>query len=44
MILDKDSSVLGYPGELTIPLYTDHRGVSKFSSRDDPSYQDTEVA
>ncbi|OBT56710.1 hypothetical protein VE04_03328 [Pseudogymnoascus sp. 24MN13] len=38
MILDKDSSVLGYRGELAIPLYTNHRGVSKFSSRNDPSY------
>ena len=38
MILEKQSSVLGYPGEKSIPLDADHHGVCKFSSRHDPNY------
>ena len=39
MIVDKDSAVLGYPNEQSIPLSTDHRGVCKFSSTDDVNYK-----
>jgi len=38
MVLEKDSSVLGYPGEISKPLDADHHGVCKYESRDDPSY------
>ncbi len=38
MVLDKDSSVLGYPGEISKPLDADHHGVCKYPSRSDPKY------
>ncbi|PGH23163.1 hypothetical protein AJ80_02799 [Polytolypa hystricis UAMH7299] len=38
IIVGKDSSTLGYPGEVSTPLYADHRDVCKFSSQDDPNY------
>ncbi|KAH8199450.1 hypothetical protein TruAng_006388 [Truncatella angustata] len=38
MVLEKDSSVLGYPGEISKPLDADHHGVCKYESRDDPRY------
>jgi WD40 repeat protein len=38
MVLEKDSSVLGYPSELSRPLQADHHGVCKYSSPADPSY------
>lgn len=38
MVLEKDSSVLGYPGEISKPLDADHHGVCKFESPDDPGY------
>lgn len=38
MILDKDSSILGYPGEISQPLNADHHDVCKYSGRDDPNY------
>ncbi|KAI1087197.1 hypothetical protein F5B19DRAFT_497604 [Rostrohypoxylon terebratum] len=38
MVLEKDSSVLGYPGEISKPLDADHHGVCKYASPDDPSY------
>ncbi|KAI9792951.1 MAG: hypothetical protein M1816_001273 [Peltula sp. TS41687] len=38
MILEKDSSVLGYPGEISKPLDADHHGVCKYESRQDPLY------
>lgn len=38
MVLEKDSSVLGYPGEVSKPLDADHHGVCKFDSLDDPRY------
>ncbi|KAI1506317.1 hypothetical protein F5X99DRAFT_366277 [Biscogniauxia marginata] len=38
MILEKESSVLGYPQETTKPLISDHHNVCKFSSVDDPNY------
>ncbi|KAI1358904.1 WD40 repeat-like protein [Xylaria arbuscula] len=38
MVLEKDSSVLGYPGEVSKPLDGDHHDVCKFDSPDDPRY------
>lgn len=38
MVLEKDSSVLGYPGEISKPLDADHHGVCKYESLDDPRY------
>ncbi|KAL9040829.1 MAG: hypothetical protein Q9214_004327, partial [Letrouitia sp. 1 TL-2023] len=38
MVLEKDSSVLGYPGEISKALDADHNGVCKFDSPDDPLY------
>lgn len=38
MVLEKDSSVLGYPGEISKPLDADHHGVCKYASPDDPRY------
>ena len=38
MILEKYSSVLGYPDEVSIPLNADHHNVCKFSSVEDPNY------
>ena len=39
MIVSKDSSVLGYRQEISIPLEADHHSVCKFSSREDPNYR-----
>lgn len=38
MILEKDSSLLGYPGETSKALDADHHGVCKYDSRQDPNY------
>lgn len=38
MVLEKDSSVLGYPGEISKPLDADHHGVCKYESAHDPCY------
>lgn len=38
MVLEKDSSILGYPGEVSKPLDADHHGVCKYESREDPRY------
>jgi hypothetical protein len=38
MILEKDSSILGYPGEISKPLDADHNGVCKFDSPEDTNY------
>ncbi|ETR98417.1 hypothetical protein M419DRAFT_88907 [Trichoderma reesei RUT C-30] len=38
IIVEKDSSVLGYPGEISRPLHADHRGVCKYSSPADANY------
>lgn len=38
MLLEKDSSVLGYPGEISMPLDGNHHEVCKFESRGDPGY------
>ncbi|KAI1214673.1 uncharacterized protein F4807DRAFT_449259 [Annulohypoxylon truncatum] len=38
MVLEKDSSVLGYPGEISRALDADHHNVCKFGSPTDPNY------
>jgi hypothetical protein len=38
MVLEKDSSVLGYPGETSKALNADHHGVCKFENTKDPNY------
>ena len=38
MILEKDSSVLGYPGETSKALDADHHNVCKYASPEDPNY------
>ena len=38
MILEKDSSVLGYPGETSKALDTDHHNVCKYDIPRDPNY------
>ena len=39
MILEKDSSILGYPGETSQPLDADHHNVCKFSHRHEQNYK-----
>ncbi|KAI1410400.1 hypothetical protein F5Y13DRAFT_202173 [Hypoxylon sp. FL1857] len=38
MILDKHSSLLGYPNETPQPLIANHHDVCKFTNTDDPNY------
>lgn len=38
MVVEKDSSILGYPGEISKPLNADHHGVCKYESPNDPDY------
>ncbi|MCJ1386504.1 hypothetical protein MMC17_009630, partial [Xylographa soralifera] len=38
MVLQKESSILGYPGEISKPLNADHHDVCKFTSPKDPNY------
>lgn len=38
MVLEKDSSILGYPNEISRALNADHHDVCKFSSPDDANY------
>lgn len=38
MIVEKDSAILGYPGELSRGLLADHHGMCKFDSPKDPNY------
>lgn len=38
MIVEKDSSVLGYPGEISKSLNADHHNVCKYSGPTDPNY------
>ena len=38
MVLEKDSSILGYTKEISRPLDADHHGVCKFSSPEDSNY------
>jgi WD40 repeat protein len=38
MVLDKDSSILGYPSEISKPLEADHPNMCKYSSPADSNY------
>ncbi|KAM0258564.1 hypothetical protein ACHAQJ_003735 [Trichoderma viride] len=38
MILEKDSSVLGYPGEISAGLAANHNDICKYASPTDPKY------
>ncbi|KAI4948558.1 hypothetical protein J4E91_005983 [Alternaria rosae] len=38
MVLERDSSLLGYPGETSNPLNADHHGVCKYENPQDPNY------
>ncbi|KAL8688517.1 MAG: hypothetical protein Q9218_005593 [Villophora microphyllina] len=38
MVLEKDSSILGYPYEVSKPLDADHHNVCKFTDQQDPNY------
>jgi WD40 repeat protein len=38
MIVEKDSAILGYPKEISVPLDADHRNVCKFSSTESGNY------
>ncbi|MCJ1435227.1 hypothetical protein MMC27_004599 [Xylographa pallens] len=44
MVLEKDSSILGYPGEISRPLDADHHTVCKFASPEDPNYKSVRSA
>ncbi|KAI1322656.1 hypothetical protein F5Y16DRAFT_35563 [Xylariaceae sp. FL0255] len=38
MVLEKETSVLGYPGEVSKALNADHHGVCKYEGPQDPNY------
>ena len=38
MVLEKESAVLGYPGEISKALDADHHGVCKYDGPEDPRY------
>ena len=38
MVLGKESSVLGYPGEVSKSLNADHHDVCKYTSQEDSNY------
>lgn len=38
MVLEKDSSILGYPNEVSKALDADHHNVCKYTGTDDPNY------
>ena len=38
MVLERDSSMLGYPGEVSKPLDSDHNEICKYESSDDHGY------
>jgi hypothetical protein len=38
MVLEKGSSILGYPGEISKSLNADHHDVCKYTSPEDPNY------
>lgn len=40
LIVERDSAVLGYPGEISAPLRVDHHGLTKFKDREDVNYRD----
>ncbi|VUC30640.1 unnamed protein product [Clonostachys rosea] len=38
MVLEKDSSVLGYPSEISKPLHADHKSICKYDNPADENY------
>ncbi|MCJ1396007.1 hypothetical protein MMC18_008893 [Xylographa bjoerkii] len=44
MVLEKESSILGYPGEISRPLDADHHNVCKFTNPEDPNYKSVRSA
>ena len=38
MVLGKESSILGYPGEVSKSLNADHHDVCKYTSQEDSNY------
>lgn len=38
MVVEAESSVLGSPGEISIPLDADHLSICKYETRNDSSY------
>lgn len=38
MVLQKESSILGYPGEISKSMNADHHDLCKYASPDDPNY------
>ena len=38
MVLEKESSILGYPGEVSKSLDADHHGVCKYANQEDSNY------
>ncbi|KAH9905022.1 Alpha/Beta hydrolase protein [Xylariomycetidae sp. FL2044] len=38
MVLEKLTSILGYPGEVSKELYADHHSACKYEGREDPNY------
>ena len=44
MILEKDSSILGYPGEISKSMNADHHNVCKYDSPEDSNYIDVRNA
>ncbi|KAM7208213.1 putative WD40 domain containing protein [Naviculisporaceae sp. PSN 640] len=39
MVVNKDSGILNYPKEITVPVDADHHTICKFHSRLDPNYR-----
>jgi len=38
MVVEKDSAVLGYPGEQVVMVNANHRDICKFDDRSDPNF------
>lgn len=38
MVVEKDTSILGYPGEISKGLDAEHHTVCKYDDREDPNY------
>ena len=38
MVLEKESSILGYPGEVSKSLNADHHDVCKYTNQEDSNY------
>lgn len=38
MVLEKESSILGYPGEVSKSLNADHHDICKYTNQEDSNY------